>query len=369
MKWKDQDSFYDGIYEKYCDRLASLLANLLIDITNSFPQYGGILLKSIDDLPFESYLKILSAPETYYILSRTRERKLDLALSFLSNSVEAEYCRLGVKHMITKDLWSCLGDCYFPKGQYICINRDHIDNNELMTWRPTEIYFSPLLRNSIAIDYCSPFAINKEHNMIEHNTQFTSDEIRKTLEIMNGAIRAIEKTNKYVSDVITCFTKVIVLQKDLRSSPPHWGASTSTGRIGEILLENPHMEWINEVTIVNSLVHETIHSLTYAIEIEEPIILDKSIYFNFEVRSPWTGNILPLHNYLHACLVWFGLWNFWNDAKDTESFHEDEIDKQISKSYSGFKECSLLDPISEVSSYISSDYKDLIRQIEQNFHS
>jgi HEXXH motif-containing protein len=92
---------------------------------------------------------------------------------------------------------------------------------------------------------------------------------------------------------------------------------------------------VDSLKLANALVHEAIHSLLYMVELMEPFYVfeDRA----FEVASPWTGNLLSLRSYVHACFVWFGLWNFWRAAIGSDALTGDEACGYVLRPSSGFK--------------------------------
>ena len=80
-----------------------------------------------------------------------------------------------------------------------------------------------------------------------------------------------------------------------------------------------------------------IHSLLYTVELDEPFILDREAVENMRIKSPWTGAELPVHSFLHACLVWFGLWQFWSLALHNSRFSMDHrVQEQLQGAEVGF---------------------------------
>jgi HEXXH motif-containing protein len=99
-----------------------------------------------------------------------------------------------------------------------------------------------------------------------------------------------------------------------------FASSSWPDRPGVIGIVNAHRPDLPGERLVDALVHESIHSLLYLVEAREPFYLSSVARRAYTARSPWTGRDLSLHSYVHACFVWFGLWNFWRQAsRDAEA--------------------------------------------------
>ena len=62
--------------------------------------------------------------------------------------------------------------------------------------------------------------------------------------------------------------------------------------------------------ILDSIVHEAIHSFLYSVELFFPFT-DKAHDKPDLILSPWTGRRLSAHSFAHACFVWSALGMFW----------------------------------------------------------
>jgi hypothetical protein len=98
-------------------------------------------------------------------------------------------------------------------------------------------------------------------------------------------------------------------------------ASQSARRnIGLATLFNLHCGLSPVDQVVDALVHESIHSMLYKLELIHPFYTDQNAALYTKVASPWTGRILELHSFVHACFVWYGLLMLWSRASEPSSF-------------------------------------------------
>ena len=355
------------VHDLYYKHMINSLGHVIMNVSKKNPHKGRLLLTAVDNLPDESFLRLITAPETFRRLKYKGFFQSDV-LAFLTDSVEAEYFRTGLKFEVLKDIWSALGDCYFPKGK----PAHNIGIKRILQYDPDKTYFAPILKNGIPVDYCSPSTKGKLPGNVLPPEEYGIGEVMMIIGNLNESIEKITFINKNLSYILSYFTKIISIRKHETLSP-YFNSGSSSAYLGRIVLENPQLTNVTVVDLTEALIHETIHSLLYSIELEEPFILDTSIEPKFRVCSPWTGNELPLHSYLHACLIWFGLAHFWKLALKTNAFPKKMLYVKISKSILGFKKSSLLDPLSSVLSYISKDLQDIIsisqESIKDTFNS
>ena len=142
---------------------------------------------------------------------------------------------------------------------------------------------------------------------------YTQEEVRLIRDRIEESVCQIESMSMLVNSILDRVIRVIALVKPRAVCDP---GSFSTGPlIGKMFLANLHSNdskgW-RVGNIVDALVHETIHSLIYMIELFAPLCTDQRKALSHFGVSPWSGRTLDLHSLLHACFVWFGLWNFWN---------------------------------------------------------
>ena len=94
--------------------------------------------------------------------------------------------------------------------------------------------------------------------------------------------------------------------------------SSSSGWLGRIRTENPHLKANTTAQMIDFFVHETIHQVVFAIEENYPIIKAKyrneNVVHEKSLPSPWSGVLIDTHSYIHANFVWFGIFNFWYDV-------------------------------------------------------
>src|SRR5215510_8572220 len=89
------------------------------------------------------------------------------------------------------------------------------------------------------------------------------------------------------------------------------GASSASNRedVGSCVLTNIHAPADSVLMCTEVLAQETIHQYLYKTEVADGNFCDLTEVPTY--RSPWTGNRIPLHSFVHACFVWYGLLTLW----------------------------------------------------------
>src|SRR2546428_4358651 len=117
LGWLETTGLPLKLYKNYLKELSSAFGSALAFIVQKDPETGESLLHKIQDLPDGVFLRLLTAPATCHLLRSYLEGQQDNVLLFLSDALEAEYCRLGKATDTSHERWTALGDWYFPKRQ------------------------------------------------------------------------------------------------------------------------------------------------------------------------------------------------------------------------------------------------------------
>jgi hypothetical protein len=119
-----------------------------------------------------------------------------------------------------------------------------------------------------------------------------------------------------VGAFIRDFTEVLALRADLEDREV-FRSGTFDRYIGLVFLTNPHLDRIDREGLVNALLHESIHGFLFTAEVVRGWFVRTADPRGLSLRSPWTGARLALPSYVHACLVWYGLHQFWQGVCDS----------------------------------------------------
>jgi HEXXH motif-containing protein len=123
-----------------------------------------------------------------------------------------------------------------------------------------------------------------------------------------GAVALLDAASPLAGDFVRRMTDVICC----RTAPGDGRFFTASDQatLGVTHLINTHLARKTPSEVASELVHEAIHQAVFRHELVAPLLPDRAITLE-QVTSPWTGAVLDLHAYLHACFVWYGVANLW----------------------------------------------------------
>lgn len=136
------------------------------------------------------------------------------------------------------------------------------------------------------------------------------------VEICELVARAVESTRAVAPAcgefVSNCTSRIVVRRDDTDAGGFASGSFDHHAKVTFLL--NPLMKKKDVEKICDALVHEAIHAYIYMFEVvSHPICMRAPNGRLF--KSPWTGNDLRIEQYVQACFVWWGLFNFWRRAE------------------------------------------------------
>lgn len=129
------------------------------------------------------------------------------------------------------------------------------------------------------------------------------------------------------SPPVGLFLRSVVRELVLREDPARSGFASNSpqGFVGRAIITNGHGPAVDDVMLVEALVHEATHGfvgMSEAVGLSgiagaTPWLGDPRPYDGVSrVVSPWTDRPLDIPTYLHACFVWWGLLHFWARMRD-----------------------------------------------------
>lgn len=325
---------------------------------------GARLSRLVRALPEISLDRIKTAPETAYRLLYGEATDL----VFFLGSALAEGARLGQLDQVPEPVWTALGDHYFPPGPSTgCASstEDHLQFSE------HRVFGAPRLSNGIPVDHVSPFAMRRIGLKTTEYVAFAEEELRATLSKLEVALAGIATASPQAAALVHEFTRVLVLRKD--PADAHGFGSFSTERlIGRMAFANAHEHFADPARLANGLVHEAIHAMLYIVEERAHFMVDRASAEHVTVQSPWSGRWLEVHSFLHACLVWFGLWTFWRQAEDTGAFPQARAMQLRDAAHAGFESPAVLVAVAAVEPHLSVAGRiipDLVRDVRRGVYA
>jgi hypothetical protein len=192
----------------------------------------------------------------------------------------------------------------------------------------------------------------------------SSAEIEFILLRLSRCLGRIATVNPTTSITVRRALKVIRVRKD--ATDPFAFSSSSWPQVtGLAALVNAHRPEINDDWVTDALVHEAIHSLLNMAELGAPLYRSQAAANEYRAVSPWSGRVLKMHSYVHACFVWFGLWCFWSLAEESGALEASAAEPFRCRAHRGFQGGDLLTALGEGRQFLSDEVVDAIDTIQQ----
>lgn len=252
------------------------------------PQEVARLLDAIDALPAAGRRRLFGAPE---LCGRVIE-DLDLDLSFFLDVTRAEHLSFGRVTAGTGPVWTALGDRRFEES--CCV----------ATWRAPRLPQGPIL------DATSPWATARIPFVVETFAPYSDAELASLVARLREAAALLRARCPAASALFRTFTATIVLRRD-PDAPESYLSESTEGYLGRIVLVNAHLPQADAAWLVESLVHEAVHSYLSTLELFEPLLPDRDAAAALVLISPWTGARLDAQRFVHAALVWYAVGALW----------------------------------------------------------
>jgi hypothetical protein len=331
LTWQNGSSeVLETIYRAYlnllCDKLSDFIGTL-----GASSSAASQLHQSVSEASDTALIRVLTAPETSYRLLWPAAYPRSERIHFLLNAFLAEGLKEGSKIVMKQEIWTVLGDmAFYPDGS---------------------IFKVPQVAGLANLDFCSPHTktveLGPKNKMGEHREPFTPDEMESIFSLLENTRKCIEKTDRDLLEFSKRFNIVLIFQKD-PVDPTHFSSGSTGQYVGRSFFTNPHLPMADTISCSEGIVHEGIHGLLYMQERLKPWVSWPELLESTPlIKSPWTGTILPVRQYMQACFVWYGLLHFWCLALKAQTFPPDQIRKRILTAFSGFTRGSLethLDP-------------------------
>ncbi len=354
LAWRNNDDVLHRVHNSYIELLSERLGHTLGLISRELPALGSQLAADLRLLPDESFLRMLTAPETSYRLLWPRRHQVAAVAEFLRGVLTAEFARLDRSVPITAVTWTARGDLMLAPGR--------------------EAFIGPHVEGLLSVDFDSPYAMHVDlEGMLEVSPiprqPLSPAEKDIVLMRLRAAKEGIERTDPAILRFVSIFTKALVVQRD-PAAPRLFASGSSAQYVGRSVLANAHIDTVSEIELAEGLVHEAIHSLLYMQEQRKDWVASEELYGpQHRTVSLWTGNPLPLRSYLQACFVWYGLLCFWTQALPADGFAPARVKDRIVQSASGFLGQPLLAQVKPYLTQLAPEVVDAIELIQDHVRS
>jgi len=218
--------------------------------------------------------------------------------------------------------WTALGDFYLAPEEPAEVHAPACTSS--LSFRG-EMFRAPKL-GSIVLDALRPFTKTDFPDQIGEVTNHTREEVEFITWRLEQSLEQISRISPTARIAVEALVQVISLVRVPQSKKGVTQSFSNKPVLGRMGLANADSDWWCFSKIADALIHEAIHALIYKIELTDSLYLDDSLeHESFTAVSPWSGRTLPLHSFVHACFVWFGLWNFWGLASPEEYKAAEEL--------------------------------------------
>jgi hypothetical protein len=313
-------------WDEATDEAASLRAAFEDNIettvaSDAFAEVAGpAVARALGALSASRLKEVLRSPQFVAQIIRWRRHGIPLDTAFLGETLLSELVLEGKISELPISLWSVRGDVKLVpedgtvrhyQTPWLIPDRIAIDENSLQTF-PYDGESEKLL---LPLADCDAIAVRE-----------------RLTDCMNRLTAAVFPAFQFAQTFLT--------QVSLRfepGAPTKVNSSSFSQYIGLALLVNPHLAGVDIEKLADSMVHESIHSMLFMLEELEPPFLLDPMSAKIMVKSPWSGNVINLHAYLHACLVWYALFWFWLHAASTGKFSAERCAAFREKARSGFR--------------------------------
>jgi hypothetical protein len=290
-------------------------------------ELGRSMRSAFEELPVEGKLRFMLAPETFYRITRLRKKPVD-AITSLCNFLNGEAALHGLGP-IDKGYVTAIGDFYYSEDP----PQRSANTNGKGANAPANAVYAPRFAETIPIDFGSPNSANaQESDDKREYLPYSEEEKAVVREKLDAAFNRIERVSEAAAYLIKQHVKVVI---PLKAAEGGYGSTSQPHFPGRVLLRG--VDICPLASLATNLVHESIHQVMYILEWGGPFFIEDPDARAARVRSGWTGRDLPLHSFIHACFVWYGLSNFWTRPAASEVFQAADAEKQLSRSMAGFR--------------------------------
>lgn len=281
------------------ERLARLLHYRLATQTVS-PQRRERCVWLLEQLSEDAAAELLRSPALCRAL-----RLGDPEADTLADQLEAAYA---ADSGVRRDVWSVLGDVWLgetaPDGT-IGLNR------------LGRRWVGPRLACGLSLDLSLPAAVVHPSAGLREPAFPTQHRLDADCEAIDRALDLLQQTAPLGFALYRDLVSNLVLREEASRPNECWGA-TSGVVIGRVVMVNTHAA--SPTMLAEALLHEAVHCALDCAELANPLLswqrtTDPAA--NATRPSPWTGNPLTPHAFIHACVVWAVLHRYW------EAFHRD----------------------------------------------
>jgi hypothetical protein len=345
LTWKETSELSALLRTEYEDYLEGSIRQVAAG-----NEHGMCILESLGLLPREHRRAFLRSPLVASRLVACRTpHQFDSAP--VARSLMAELAAAGVAVELSGPTWTALGDrCFDPATPHKSPTRRSV-----------------IPGTHITVDGAGPTDFS---NGVTGRLALPSRKQRLAVERhLAQAVRIVAEASSSAFQVLDNCIDVVAIRMASDSSKAL--SSSSFARNPRlILLLYGHLTEHEVPWVTNAIVHETIHSLLLMYEeVEEAFVPRDTDAPYIKISSPWSGNDLFFSNYVHAIIVWYGLYWFWTAAAKANAYAKSSCARMKERARAGFdhRPFSRLSP--HARGQLSPMTIDLLRRLERRMLS
>ena len=175
-------------------------------------------------------------------------------------------------------------------------------------------YQGPALSCKIPVDFSVSETPEYPSGGLTNPGLYDRQAVHEVLRKLDDAMAMLHAVVPSAYSAVLAFTSNLVLRID-RNRPDELRSASSAATLGRTVLINAHFPQATCTALGEALVHEAVHVAVSILELSVPLVRQAVAIRSVVLRSPWTGDSLPLHAFLHACLVWFALARYWESVQ------------------------------------------------------
>ncbi|RAJ27215.1 hypothetical protein [Pedobacter cryoconitis] len=309
----------DAILINYYELLQNKLDIFLNKLKNVDTSKHNILNQKYNSRTSDEKKIFLKLPEiAHRIISYNSSNLLNIAIFFLK-AIDAEIARMtnSYEQDNYEHLWTAGGSFY--------IKYDHSKLN-------FSVFETFHILDNIPVDFLSPYNLKITNNDLNESPDsliniYELNEIEGLCDKLEYAVNPIHDLSNIINQLRNFISVVVINRITINGNPTSFYSGSDALYPCRVIISN--IAKAKPEAIIESLIHESIHSALYMTDLCNPWLPDsnKRKEFNYNVQSPWTGNKISLANIIEAVFVWYGVYKFWRMA-EKENLYDPEIRKK-----------------------------------------
>lgn len=286
---KEPPPLVDRLLQQHMMTLKGWLDDAIWLVRHNDPALYDKFSEAVGNILDEERDRFLLAPSVFSLLSAAKALQLD-------------ECR-GVLLAYQQDILLARGGVFAGHGWSRLT--DFLQINE------ADRRYNEVIGDSVIIDFDSDECLRMDASssvFCRPPVPVSSKERELILEKLHAALRLIDETSSTAGKLIRNVTRCIRVRK---SSAEMTAAETDPQVIGEMRLHNPQRDDMRLIDLVDSLIHESLHSFLAMYELQFGSFVGYAQSAMVRPVSPWSGNPIPYNAFTHAVFIYFSIFNFY----------------------------------------------------------